>query len=355
MYDQNAMDDLCELLCSRSKKIREATEAAILDGLPARSRDEYIAIREGRLLPPLTSDIIAKKIFDPDEHPERLETFLRKIAKDDKIEIAGSFGNEGVIKSIGSKKVIFDIPARLMDGRLSDTEFQVAQQDYIFRRGEIYSSEMLMIQYSVGHGEKKSGLDYNNAKGTILIILMLKSPEKLEQFESDRYIHRFTEHVSDTGFRIKSLQDIIYVQLDKCLGQFVGDIDGEGDKDVQLLLSMIADINNEKVRSGVKRLQNEMLADIYDEVKELSQEKEVQAMLLAEKYAQADLNAAFSFQWNKGKAEGRAEGIISGGSDMLFQLVADGDLPLEKAAKKMGVSKQEFTKRMRVCGYRLPD
>ena len=47
---------------------------------------------------------------------------------------------------------------------------------------------------------------------------------------------------------------------------------------------------------------------IIAEVKELSENKEVRAMLLAEKYAQADMNAVRSYERN----EGREEGIVKG-------------------------------------------
>lgn len=334
-------DAIVHMLASSPSQNRDNLEQAIIKSLPVEMQAEYEDIKEGKRLPSLSSDIIAKKIFDPDEHPDRLEYLLRGITGNSDIQIKGSVGNEGFTKSSGSKKVIFDIPAKLMDGRLSDTEFQVAQQDYIFERGEIYSSEMLMIQYSVNSGEKKGDLDYSNTKGTILIMLMLHSPDKLKAFASERYIHRFTEHVSDTGLHIRSLQDIIYVQLDKCLDQYKNGIDGEDNSNLQLLLSMIADINNPLIPGCIKR--SEMHMSIFNEVSELSQTKEVQIMLLAEKFAQADLNAAYSFQ--------RREG----GNKMLYDLVANNEYPIEKAAKKLNVSVEEFLKNMRLCGFNPPE
>lgn len=49
------------------------------------------------------------------------------------------------MQSKDSKKIIFDEPAKLKDGRHSDTEFQISLQDFIFKRAELYASDMLML------------------------------------------------------------------------------------------------------------------------------------------------------------------------------------------------------------------
>jgi len=50
----------------------------------------------------------------------------------------------------------------------------------------------------------------------------------------------------------------------------------------------------------------------------------------------------FDRAWNGGKAE------------VLFSLVQDGDLTIEKAAEKMNVDVSEFEKLMEKAGYTLP-
>ena len=47
-----------------------------------------------------------------------------------------------------------------------------------------------------------------------------------------------------------------------------------------------------------------------------------------------------------GKLEGRQEGRAEGKIDMLFELVRDGLLTLENAAKKANFTVEEFKKRM---------
>ena len=81
------------------------------------------------------------------------------------------------MQSRNSKKVIFDEPAKLKDGRHSDTEFQISLQEYIFRRAELYASDMLMFSYSVEEGQKKSEVSYSNTAGVLLVVLMKNSPK----------------------------------------------------------------------------------------------------------------------------------------------------------------------------------
>lgn len=189
----------------------------LMEKMERLDREEVLDVLEGRRLPSLSADIIAKKVFDPDEHPERLQKILCDLTGEDGIVVGDSFRNEGYIQSEFSKKVIFDIPARLLDGRISDLEVQAAAQEFIFERADIYSAELLMMQYSVEAGQKKSELDYRNVCGTLVIILMKESPDLFESFLSEHYIHRFCRRQADSGLSYQPLSHIIYVQLDKCL------------------------------------------------------------------------------------------------------------------------------------------
>ena len=231
---------------------REFLQRFLMRKMEQQDREEVLNVLAGRCLPPLSSDIIAKKVFDPGEHPERLQKMLRGLTGEDGLVVSDSFRNEGYIQSESSKKVIFDIPARLLDGRVSDLEVQAAAQEFIFERADIYSAELLMMQYSVEAGQKKLELDYRNVCGTLEIILMKESPDLFESFLSEHYIHRFCRRQADSGLSYQPLSHIIYVQLDKCFAQFQEGIDGENNKELQLLLSMMADINDEKVKRQSK-------------------------------------------------------------------------------------------------------
>ena len=117
--------------------------------LPLQNRQALQRIFDGTDLPPLYSDIIAKSVFNADVHPDRLNFLLRNIAVDDTIDVRSGASNEGLHQSKNSKAMVFDIPAWLRDGRLSDLEFQRAAQTFLFTRAELYTSNMLLVQYSV--------------------------------------------------------------------------------------------------------------------------------------------------------------------------------------------------------------
>ena len=316
---------------------REVLLKFLLEKMEQRDREEVLDVLEGRRLPSLSADIIAKKVFAPDEHPERLQKMLRDLTGDDGIVVGDSFRNEGYIQSESSKKVIFDIPARLLDGRISDLEVQAAAQEFIFERADIYSAELLMMQYSVEEGQKKSELDYGNVCGTLVIVLMKESPDLFESFPSERYIHRFCRRQADSGLSYQPLSHIIYVQVDKCFAQFREGTDGENNKELQLLLSMIADINDEKVRWQSKG--NKMMEDIYEEVFRISQDREVQAMWFAEKYVDADWNAAKEYQRRKGKKEMALELLKNGVAPDIIAASAEVSVEtVEQWAQQIGIS-----------------
>lgn len=171
---------------------------------------------------------------------------------------------------------------------------------------------MLLFSYSVEEGQKKSSITYQNTAGVLLVILMKNSPKEFRKFNatSERYIHRFMNRTADSGLSFPSMMTIVFVQLDECLKQFREDRNGELDNngnrldELQILLSLVADINDEKVLKSAKDIN--FMKDIIAEVKELSENKEVRAMLLAEKYAQADMNAVRSYERKEGIHEGLA-------------------------------------------------
>lgn len=189
----------------------------------------------------------------------------------------------------------------MQDDRFADLEMQVSPQEYILERGEIYSSDMLRMQYSVKRGNTKGSLDYENTKGVLLVILMKKSPKVFQNYQGERYIHRFSSYTADSGFVYeKPLKNVIYVQLDKCFRQFVKGNDGENNPELQFLLAALYNVNDKTIKENAK--DNKLVKEIIMEAGKMAQDKEVQAMLLAEKYAAADLRAVRSYERKEGQS-----------------------------------------------------
>lgn len=309
-------------------------------------KEELLAIVSGSKLPPLTSDVVAKHVFNPDEHPERLDYLLQKIMRDSSIATESSAGNEGHIQSEYSKKMITDIPAWLKDHRLADLEVQVAAQDYIFNRAELYSSDMLLVQYTKEENRKASDVGFINVNGTILVVLMRYSPKFFNELSSKRYIHRITEIPADSGLVFKPLRKMAFVQLDKALALFK-EHSYLPDEDLELLkrLAFIADVNDEDVKTST--VGDPMLESIRKDVSDFAKTKEGQAMLLDEKYAKMDWKQNFLDGKNEGRAEGQESAlnlmtkllqVITPESDD-YQLLKNLDVPgLMKLADKYGLS-----------------
>lgn len=281
-----------------------------IDMLSPEEQKILLDIISGRILPPLYSDVVAKKIFNADAHPERLNFLLREISKDQTIEVRSSAGNESFRRSIHAKGMVSDIPSWLKDQRLVDLEIQKVRQDFIFTRIELYASDMLLLQYSVSEGHKKNELDYSNMNEVLLIVLMVESPKAFKDYDQtcNRYIHRFTKMTADTGLSYPTKSKIIYVQLDKCLRQFKNNQNAEDTENkpdrLQSWLSTIADINDKQVEKV--SVEDEELVKIRYEAHGMAQDKEVQNMLIQERYDRMD----WVTYGNEQKKEGEIRGAI---------------------------------------------
>ncbi len=301
--------------------------------LPETDQREIQEILAGTLLPPLYSDVIAKNILNADVHPERLNFLMRAISQDETIDIQSSASNELFRQSVHSKGMVLDIPAWLKDHRLTNLEIQKIKQDFILTRSELYASDMLLLQYSTQSDEKKSNLSFSNVKEVLLIILMVESPHSFLEFDkkSDRYIHRFYHKDADSGFSGPSKANIIIVQLDKCLAQFKAGrnaeaSDGKPDK-LQTWLSMIAAPNDAQV-SAAASLDADLL-QIRREARNMVQNKEVQNMLIQERYERMDWLSYGEQNKAEGIAKGRAEGIVLRDRQKIASMLMKGRTPSE--------------------------
>ena len=303
---------------------------AALGALPSDERRRFEDTFAGKLIPPLYYDVIAKRIFHPDVHPNRLNFLLRSIAKDETIDVRTSASNEGFHISANSKTMISDIPAWLKDHRLTDLEVQKIKQDFIFSRAELYCADMLLVQYSANAGQPRSELSYANADEVLIVVLMVESPQAFHAFDqvTDRYIHRFTRMTADTGLSYKTKAQMIYVQLDKCLrqlkeGRNAESPDNQPDK-IQEWLAMIANVNDEKVKDRIAA--DEELQDIRAEAAGMIQSKEVQIMMIQEKLARLDWNTSMAESREEGRKEGWKEGEEKGhaeGEDNGLKIAVD--------------------------------
>ena len=275
--------------------------------LPESRKQELSSIFRGEKLPSLCYDVVAKHIFSPDVHPERMDFILQHTMADCGLKVDKSASNEIYLQNIYSKKTITDIPVWLKDHRLADLGIQREAQEYIFTRSDIYASNMLLLQYSVEAGQLKSEIDYENVDGVIIIVLMEKSPEIFKRFDSKRYIHRITKARADSGLELATLKQMAFVQLDKALELYLDHSYNE-DEDVELLklFALMADINNDELI--VESQVNPLIHDIREDLFAFTRDKEVQQMILAEDLAIMDWNSNMRLAEKRGVAQGVAQG-----------------------------------------------
>lgn len=258
--------------------------------LSQEQKDLMLSIFNGERIAPLTSAVMSERLFSPDSNPDRFDFILQRVMKDPTLISDGSATNIPPGEFADAKKAIFDLPGWIEDGRYSNIEMQAIAQEFFYNRIDIYSSRMLMLQYAPNSDHHKSEVTYQNVKGVVVVALMKESPSLFKNYDSPRYIHRFTEAISDTGIHIPMLRNIAFVQLDKALEQFLNETYNE-DEDLELLtmLALIADPNNEKVKAAVKGLK--FFENIYVDATKYSQNKEVQTMLFEEELAIMDWNS----------------------------------------------------------------
>ena len=141
----------------------------------------------------------------------------------------------------------------------------------------------------------------------------------------------FTRKNADSGFSGPSKANVIIVQLDKCLAQFKAGrnaeaTDGKPDK-LQTWLSMIAAPNDAQV-SAAAILDADPL-QIRREAPNMVQNKEVQNMLIQERYERMDWLSYGEQNKAEGIAKGRAEGIALRDRQKIKSMLMKGRTPSE--------------------------
>lgn len=270
--------------------------------LPEDHKQLLLSIFSGEQLANVCYDAVAKHVFSPDLHPDRMDYILQHTMNHSGINVLSSASNEPYLLSINTKKTISDLPAWLKDHTLFDLAFQWDSQEFIFTRADIYASSMLLLQYTVENGKPKKSIDFNSINGVIIIVLMKESPKLFKNHESPRYIHRFTKAHSDSGLEVPTLRQLVFVQLDKALELYLSGNYNE-DEDVELLklFALIADINNEKVVR--ESANNRLLQDIREDVFKFTRNKEVQQMLLADDIERINWYSNMNLSRREGRTE----------------------------------------------------
>jgi len=219
--------------------------------------------------------------LDPDIHADRLSRLLELIFNEE-MQVQGSLKEESAKASVYSKKTIVDILARLKNSGIVNTEIQVAAQEFIVNRMNIYTSDIIMLQYSVMNGEKKSKVDFTNIPMSYGVVFMKESPSLFKNNES--FIH-YKKECTDTGIDLPMLSKIVYIELDKCLQILQEGRCPKQQEELCLWLAFMADVNSEyAIKLAESRAE---FKNIRQELYMMSKNREEMLAMLADKYEEA--------------------------------------------------------------------
>ena len=278
--------------------------------------EEMRAIEKGERIPELYGDTPFKKMFDADVHKDRLGKLLQLIFKFS-LDVVSSLKNETVSATIYSKKTILDVLAKLSNNAITDIEMQVIAQEFITKRIEVYTSDIIMMQYSVHEGEKKKEFNFNDIEKTYVAVLMKESPNIFKDNKS--YIHRKLS-VTDTGITLPSLEEVVYIELDKCLRLFKEGLISPDEEELATWLSAIADINDEFVKKKVQ--DSKEISAVKAELSDMGKNREEMIAMLSERYDQAVRYSELNEARKKGEEAGEARGKIAERSQSILDLLS---------------------------------
>ncbi|MCR4903774.1 MAG: PD-(D/E)XK nuclease family transposase [Butyrivibrio sp.] len=167
---------------------------------------------------PITYDPFFKKIFNPNEHPERLESLIGSLLGQE-VHILEVLKQEGNQLTDKGSFVVMDIVIQLSSGAIVNIEMQKVGYAFPGERADCYVSDLIMREFNKLSIESKNTPEkakkpfrYKDMKPVFLIVLMENSSEPFSKVAPE-YIHTKQTYYS-SGAKVPSLSNIVYVSLD---------------------------------------------------------------------------------------------------------------------------------------------
>ncbi len=290
---------------SKMSKVPMSYEA-LMQFVPSELKEEFEQIEKGTRLPDLYRDVTFKRIFDADMHPERAATLFRLIFGQE-ADILSSAKSENSRSTIYTKKTILDLMFSLRSGGYFNLEMQAAAQDFLLRRTEVYTSDMILMLYTTRRGESKQELDFADMKQSYFVLLMKESPEVFRNHPA--FLHR-RQSMTDTGIPIPHLVSVVYIELDKCRKQWEEGCCPPEYAELALWLCAISDINSPRLRPTL--MENPVMLSIMKELADMGKDREEMSQMLFDKYEEAVRYSYLQQAIRSGRKEGREIGLEQG-------------------------------------------
>ncbi|MFI3236919.1 MAG: PD-(D/E)XK nuclease family transposase [Lachnospiraceae bacterium] len=284
--------------------------------VPQELRKEFDAISAGEMLPSFTSDVVFRKLLDPDTHRDRVENLFQLIFGIKDAQVVSSSKTVHTKPSILSKGTAQDVNALLTQRGMLNLEMQVQAQDFIVNRINVYAADMNILQYTVAEGDKKKEFNFVDIGHSYLVVFLKESPPVFKK--SPFFIHKKLE-ITDTNIELERLSTIVYIELDKCLAYVNEHGLAQGQEELCKYLVMIADSNSAVSRELATK--DEELRNIQSELQSMSKNREEMFEMLAEKYAEAIKSSELVWARREGERLGKAEGKAIGTTEKEISLI----------------------------------
>ena len=233
-----------------------------------------------------------------------------------------------------------DVLARSGDGRIFHVEVQLLDEGYFFERVTYYAACSLADQLSKGD-------DYDQLRPVIFVSILryVLFPDRPDIWRS---LHRVLDLEDHRCY--SDLLEFQFFELPKLKRLFeAGSLVTAEETGLERLLRYLGRIGGDA--------EMERLAEQDPGIEQLRRGEQSffripgnLASYRMRERAETDYRNAFKYAEAKGRSEGeargRGEGRAEGGLEMLFSLVRDGLLSMEKASARAGTTESEFAARM---------
>lgn len=179
--------------------------------LQPNQRDNILSFIQGKNGLAITYNNVFQHIFNPDIHPERIESLLSALL-DSPVKYKKTLSREGSMLIENGSHLVMDVIVENALGETYNIEMQKIGHMFPGERSSCYVSDAIMRQYIAKKAEHKDHFRYVHMKPVYLIVLMEESSFPLKQV-SPEYIHKQINSYS-SGAEITSLEHVCYFSLD---------------------------------------------------------------------------------------------------------------------------------------------
>ena len=184
---------------------------SIYDNWTLTQQEEFTNFCTGVRGVKLLYDGFFKEIFNPECTPERVNDFL-SLLMNQKVRIHAVLPNDSTRIADESSLLVTDLVVELEDGSLANVEVQKIGYNFPGQRSACYSADLLLRQYKRVRSKNNKKFSYKNIKDVYTIVLYEESPLEFHDYP-DTYLHNFQQK-SNSGLALPLLQKFIFVSLD---------------------------------------------------------------------------------------------------------------------------------------------